>query len=303
MSKQKYALVTGSSSGIGYNVCIALSKRGYKVFGASLEHTLPLMDPLQKEWGVVPVACDITNNEDIRKTVEYIKKETNGKLHLLYNNAGIAVGAPAIEQPADDLEKVFRVNVFGHMYMTQYMSDLVIAAKGTIVFTSSIAARVPLPWISAYCSTKAAIDQYALVLHGEMEPFGVRVHSVITGGVNTAIGDNSCNIDIGPSRYNVDGIIESTKASSGMTRDPRTHVSPESYAENVVRCITRKRDPGFNIYQGGFSYIMHFVGRWFPLFLTEWILQFQFKQLKVWRNIRKQVKAKDEAELRAKKLD
>lgn len=65
--------------------------------------------------------------------------------------------------------------------MTKHFAPLVIKSKGSIIFTSSVAARVPLSWISAYSATKAAIDAYAKTLHGEMEPFGVKVHSVITG--------------------------------------------------------------------------------------------------------------------------
>ena len=101
-------------------------------------------------------------------------KETGGYLDVLYNNAGIAIGQPAIEIPEDKLNWIFQVNVIGHINMTKHFAPLVIKSKGSIIFTSSVAARVPLSWISAYSATKAAIDAYAKTLHGEMEPFGLK---------------------------------------------------------------------------------------------------------------------------------
>lgn len=184
----KYALITGASSGIGYQMAIALHKRGYSIIGVSPQRDLWGMKPLEKEIGLVPLALDITKPKDVEAAAEKVRQITGGRLDILYNNAGISnLGGPAIEYDDDKLRLLFDVNVLGHMFMTKYFSDMVIEAKGTIVFTSSVAARVPLSWVSAYCATKAAIDQYALGLRAEMKPFGVKVHSVITGGVNTAI--------------------------------------------------------------------------------------------------------------------
>ncbi|KAK6459205.1 uncharacterized protein RJT20DRAFT_89991 [Scheffersomyces xylosifermentans] len=286
MAQQKYALVSGASSGIGFEVSKALAKKGYKVFGCSLEHTLWEMKPLQ-EYGVVPVACDISKVEDIKKAAQFIKEQTGGRLDILYNNAGISVGGPAIEIKDDDLERIFKVNVFGHIYMTKYMADFVIATKGSIIFTSSVAGKVPLSWCGAYCSTKAAIDQYALVLHGEMKPFGVRVHSVITGGVVTAIGDPLITDSMIDSRYDVPGIYDSLRAAARMSRD--TNYSASRYANEVVAKITKRCDPGFNIYKGYRAVLLNFIRAYFPVWLMEYLIMFYFKQLKVFRGVKSRV--------------
>lgn len=296
LNMSKYALITGASSGIGYQMAISLHKRGYSIIGVSPERDLWGMKPLQQQIGLIPIACDISKPKEVEATAEQVHQITGGVLHILYNNAGISnLGGPAIEYDDDKLRLLFDVNVLGHMYMTKYMSDMVIAAKGAIVFTSSVAARAPLSWVSAYCATKAAIDQYAFVLRGEMAPFGVRVHSVITGGVNTAICDPLSSPTLLTGRYDVPGIYESILASANMSRNPRTSISAEKYAEGVASQITKRRDVGFNIYQGYMSYLLHFFRWYFPVWLVEFGVQWHFKQWSVLRKIRELVRIKDRA--------
>ncbi|KAK6461439.1 hypothetical protein DFJ63DRAFT_182307 [Scheffersomyces coipomensis] len=285
MAQQKYALISGASSGIGYQLAISLSKRGYKVFGCVPEFAIWEMKPLAEKYGVVPFVCDISKLEDIKKAAEFIKEQTGGRLDILYNNAGISFGGPSVEFDDDALVRLFNVNTLGHIYMTKYMIDYVIETKGIVVYTASIAARAPLSWIGPYCATKAAIDQYAKVLHMEMEPFGVRVHSVITGGVDTAICDSNVKNSVAGSRFDVPGIYESLSASCTMSRD--LSISPESYAEQVVSTITRKYDPGFNIYRGALAYFTHFASRFLPVWVLNLGVAYHFKQLVVLRNLRK----------------
>lgn len=291
--EQKYALVSGASSGIGYQLAIALSNKGYKVFGCAPEANMWEMKPLTEEYGVVAFACDITNVEDVKKAAKLVGEQTGGRLDILYNNAGIGIGGPAVEIPDEDVEKVFRVNVFGHIYMTKYMVDYVIAAKGKIVYTASVAARVPLSWMGAYCATKAAIEQYARVLQGEMKPFGVSVHSVITGGVNTGLLDPINVTSYAESRYNVDGFYESMASLAGMSVNPRTSISAKKYAEQVVGKITgRCSFTGFNIYKGSLAYTLHLMSKLFPFWLLQWGMGFHFRLLRVWKLLRKQQKTK-----------
>ncbi|KAI5956701.1 hypothetical protein KGF54_000318 [Candida jiufengensis] len=279
----KYALITGASSGIGYSLAIELSKKGYKVIGCSPQQFLFSQKPLEKEYGIISLPLDITNIEQIKSTLVKVEEITGGKLSILYNNAGISIAGPAIEIDEDKLNKIFQVNVLGQINMTKYFAPLVINARGTIVFTSSVAARVPLSWVSAYNSTKAAIDAYALTLHGEMKPFGVRVHSVITGGVDTAICDSNNLSTLDESYYNVPGVYDSIRSSSMMSRE--TNISPNEYAKQVVKDLRKWIDPGFNLYHGKRSYFLHWISRYLPLWLVETGVQIHFKQYKVLKYI------------------
>lgn len=282
----KYALITGASSGIGYQMALALHKRGYTIIGISPERDLWGMKPLEQQIGLIPLALDITKPKDVEAAAEKVRQITGGTLDILYNNAGISnLGGPAIEYDDDKLRLLFDVNVLGHMYVTKYFSDLVIKAKGTIVFTSSVAARVPLSWVSAYNATKAAIDQYALTLRGELKPLGVKVHSVITGGVDTAICDPLSTPTLLTEHYDVPGVYESILASANMSRNPRTSISAQKYANQVAGQITKKRDVGFNIYRGSRAYLLHFLRFWCPLWICELGIQWHFKQFLVLRAV------------------
>lgn len=292
MSQQKYALVTGASSGIGYELSIAFAEKGYKVFACAPESVLFQMKPLE-QYGAITFVCDITNVNDIKKASELVKKETGGRLDILYNNAGISFGSPAIDLDENKVDKIFQVNVIGHMNMTKAMADYVIAAKGSIIFTSSVAAKVPLSWVSHYNATKAAIDMYAKTLHMEMKPLGVKVHSVITGAVDTAICDSNRSSSMAGSHFDVDGIYESMTSSASMSRVHRTRDSPREYARGIVNMVTQKSDPGFNLFKGGAARILSFVAWLLPLWLVQRIIAKYFKQLTVFSNLKKKVKAQD----------
>lgn len=292
VTEQKYALVTGASSGIGYAMVKALSKKGYRVFACAPKSVAFLMKPLADEYGAITFDCDITNLDDIKNTAELINTTTQGRLDVLYNNAGISIGGPAIEIDENKLDKLFQVNVIGHINMTKHLAPLVINAKGVIVFTSSVASIIPLAWVSAYNATKAAINMYAKTLESEVKPLGVKVYSVITGGVDTAICDNNRVTTIDSEYYNVEGIFDSLNSSANMSRNRRTTEDPDVYAEGIVKKITR-RDSGFNIFKGAKAYTLYLVSLYVPLFLIQFGNAFHFKQLKVWYNMRKALKARE----------
>lgn len=292
----KYALVTGASLGIGYQLAITLSKKGFKVFGCAPESHLWEMKPLETEYGIESFACDITNVEDVKKAAAFIGERTGGRLDLLYNNAGIGLGGPCLEIDEDEVVRLFQVNVFGHMWMTKYMAEFVIAAQGIIVFTASVAARVPIAWLGPYCASKAAIDQYAKVLHAEMQPQGVRVYSVITGGVDTGIMDVAQSSAAQLKFYDVDGFYESLLAAARQARDK--NIPPSAYAQQIVGDILNGGSR-FNLYRGAHAFGLHFADRYLPFFLTKYFMAKYFKQDKVFAGVRKQHQLELQARKRA----
>lgn len=114
---------------------------------------------------------------------EEITKITNGKLDYLVNNAGRNYTVPATDYDFDEVEDLFRANVFGVMRMCKEFTPLLIAAKGTIVQLGSIAGIMPYVFGGAYNASKAAIHAYSNTLRVELAPFGVRVVIIVTGGV------------------------------------------------------------------------------------------------------------------------
>lgn len=280
----KYALVTGASSGIGYNLAISLSKRGYTVFGGAPEHELSSME-LLKSHGVIPFAIDIRSADLIKNAVELVRNTTNDdKLDLLYNNAGIAIGGPGFVFDDAEVQNFISINLTGHILVTKYFAPFVINARGIIVYTASVAAIIPLLWTSIYCATKAGIDAYARGIRAELLPFGVSVHSVITGGVRTQIAHKAHGgkpfVDPG---FNVEGLQESLESTLAMANDG---TPPDVYADRVVKKITRGYS-GFRIYEGHMARILKFVSAWVPLWLQYYLIGRHFKQLRVFADIRK----------------
>lgn len=287
----KSALVTGAASGIGQALALDFANRDYIVFACDVNSCEHL-----NHKNIIPIHCDITNLADIQATSQLVNQKTGGKLDVLYNNAGIGDGGAGVYMPEKSVSKIFDVNVIGHINMTKHMIDYIIAARGTIVYTASVAARLPLGWISIYCATKSAIDMYAKSIHRELAPFGVRVHSVITGAVRTPIGGDSSNDadERVSATYNIDGYKESMEACRHMATPPDAE-EPSDYARGVIDMITSKKDPGFNLYKGRRARISHYLSMFMPLCVIDYLMARAFKQSLLFSNIRKLV-AKQKSE-------
>lgn len=288
----KYALISGGTGGIGAELCRSFTQRGYQVIATGPPGYEDELQQLKKDLGVIPVVLDVSNLDDIKKLKKIVEAETGGRLDVLYNNAGIAIGGPAIVFDDDALAKLYQVNVLGHVYMTKYMSDFVIAAQGAIVFTALVAARVPLTWCAHYNGTKAAIDHYAKTLRGEMAPFNVRVYLVITGGVDTPIGTRNPEAkkkNLAMVMASPFGIPEMERTMTSANKMTNKTWPPRRYAELVVAEIDSKLS-SFNIYRGQAAYVLHWIGRYVPLFLQNYLLAKKFQALDVYRALRERTR-------------
>ncbi|ABN65050.2 1-Acyl dihydroxyacetone phosphate reductase [Scheffersomyces stipitis CBS 6054] len=227
--RQKIALVTGASSGIGYVTCLEFAKRGYKVFAGA--RRLEPMEPL-REHGVIPFSLDVSSLESVKKVKQFIIEQTGDHyLDILFNNAGQLCTLPAIDVTDEWFTQCFEVNVFGPMRLTRELSPLLINAKGAIGFTGSFTGVVPIPFASTYCASKAAIHQYAATLRIEMKPFGVKVLNFVTGGVDTGISDERSFP--ATSLFNTPDMDAAMKERKEMARKNQT-MDPKEYARQVV---------------------------------------------------------------------
>ncbi|ODQ78272.1 hypothetical protein BABINDRAFT_162927 [Babjeviella inositovora NRRL Y-12698] len=291
MNSQKTAVITGASSGIGYALSIEMAKRGYQVYACA--RRLEPMEELKK-YGVKTFRCDVSDLQSVLEARAYIEEETNGALDILYNNAGQACNVSAIDATDEQAMQCYQVNVFGPIRMTREFSRLLIKAKGTVVFTGSIAALTPFPWTSIYGSTKAAIHQFAAVLHLEMKPFGVRVINVVTGGVKTNIEDN--RPFPATSVYNCPELEAALVVTRRMVNDNRP-MPAVVYAKKVVNHIESGSNK-LNIHRGSMSTILPFLMRWVPRWVVERIIAGMFKLIPLWKALHKKAAEKAEVDLR-----
>lgn len=279
--RKKVALVTGASSGIGFAAAKEFAKRGYKTY--SCARRLEPMESL-KEYGVTPVACDVTSSDSVMKLRELINKENNGYLDILYNNAGQSCSLPAFDVTDDQFKQCYEVNVFAPMRFTRDFGPMLIKAQGVVGFTGSVAGIVPFPFSSIYGSSKAAIHQYSAMIRPELEPLGVKVINVITGGVNTNIADTRTFPE--DSIYQVPGMKEALveRLQMAVRNNP---ILPEEYARQVADDFERVTLRGkLNVYRGLMCYLLGYLMNWCPRFIAEQVFVRKFKMTEAFDALR-----------------
>ena len=181
----KVVLITGASSGIGYETAQRLARRGCKVYAAA--RRVELMEPLRKD-GIVPVRLDVCDAESMRQCVDTVL-QAEGHIDVLVNNAGYGYFG-AVENVSDaEARRQLEVNVFGLAAMCR----LVIPAmrkhgSGRIVNTSSIAGRVVLPFGGWYHVSKYSVEALSDAMRMELQPFGIEVSMIEPGGIKTDWG-------------------------------------------------------------------------------------------------------------------
>jgi NAD(P)-dependent dehydrogenase (short-subunit alcohol dehydrogenase family) len=143
------------------------------------------MSDLSSYPNITLLELDVTSPSSISNAFSTISNRTSGKLDYLLNYAGHGYTIPFIDTNIDIAQKMFDVNVWGAMRVTQAFASLVIKAKGTIVMAGSTAELLGVPFQAAYCGSKAALQVMTDALRIEIQPFGVRVLYVTTGYVKT----------------------------------------------------------------------------------------------------------------------
>jgi NAD(P)-dependent dehydrogenase (short-subunit alcohol dehydrogenase family) len=175
--KDKVALVTGSSRGVGYATACELVRRGAKVV-MSARGAERLADSERKltETGgdVVSVAGDVGVWEDASRMVE-TALEAFGRLDIVVNNAGVSMRGELADLDPGVCEQVLTTNLTGALYVTRASLEHVIASRGHVVFISSIAGLFGLPGASAYCAAKGGLTGLSESLRLELIPRGVHL--------------------------------------------------------------------------------------------------------------------------------
>jgi short-subunit dehydrogenase len=179
MGTTRTALVTGATSGIGYAVAVDLAQRGYRVVGTGRDTSTGV----GHADGVEYVDLDLTYPESVEKCAAAV-----GDVDILVNNAGESQCGPLEELPQDELQRIFQLNVFGPVHLTQLLLPGMRArGYGRVVMVGSMLASFPVAFRSSYVASKAAIKGFATSARAEVEPYGVKITTVEPGAINTGI--------------------------------------------------------------------------------------------------------------------
>ena len=180
------AVVTGGSSGIGKSIAVLFAKEGADVVIISRkEEALKEVCKLNPEK-ITYVVGDITQTENIKKLVEYVKNKF-GKLDILVNNAGWCPVQPLKEIKIEDYDKAFNLDVRSLVNITIESLQLILKAKGNIINISTVGASHRGPNLSMYLGAKAAVENFTRCWALELAKDGVRVNALAPGAIETNI--------------------------------------------------------------------------------------------------------------------
>ena len=231
--KEKTAIVTGATSGIGRAVAVKFAAAGARVaaVGRNPENLAVLQNEIEQTGGIVKtIRADVTDESDAQKIVE-TTVENFGQIDILINAAGI-IGNGTIENTAlNDWDEMMNVNLRSVFALMQKTIPFLEKTKGNIVNVSSVAGLRSFPGVLAYCVSKAGIDQLTRCASLELAPKQIRVNAVNPGVVVTELHKRS-----GMDEENYAAFLEKSKQTHPLGRAG----SPDEVADLILFLASEK---------------------------------------------------------------
>ena len=186
--KNKVAVVTGASKGIGASIAKHFAHEGAKVvvnYASSKEAADKVVKTITDKGGIaIAVQADVSKEADVIRLFEETKKAF-GTLDVLVNNAAYQGYTPIEQISAEAFHQHFNVNVLGAIFAIQSSLKLFSDKGGNIINISSGASKMPLPTASLYSATKAALDTITISLSKELGAKNIRINSILPGATET----------------------------------------------------------------------------------------------------------------------
>lgn len=242
----KTALVTGSSSGLGRAVAEELAKRSCRVIGLGRKKPENVAD-------ADFIVCDLSDPAALENITIELDKRTD-RLDLLVNNAGFGGYATWEELPPAELRRMFEVDFFAPVRLSQILLGKLAASKGGIINISSVAALMPVPCMGAYSAVKAALKSFSQTLRAEASLQNVKVLTVCPGRISTGFSSRAITLRQCP-------------------ETPGNKVDPAKFARKVVNKFERNR--ALMVYPNWYRFFIAFAGNFTELYMR--------MALKVWK--------------------
>lgn len=238
----KVAIVTGSSSGIGYATSLLLARNRFHTYATmrNIEKSADIQEITNKErLSLQVIQLDVNDDASIRNSIKRVERE-NERIDVLVNNAGYGLVGAFEDLSVEEIKSQFETNFFGVIRLTQQVLPIMRKQKlGTIVNVSSGAGRIGFPGMSAYVSSKFALEGLSESMSYELEPFGIKVVIIEPGVIRTNFKKNSVmskksldNSSISP--YST--IIQKIDSSISSIIEHAT--PPEDVAKAILHAIT-----------------------------------------------------------------
>lgn len=186
--KDKVAIVTGASKGIGAGIAKALGAAGATVvvnYVSGENDATNIVSEIQSNGGkAMALQADMSKSADVKRLFDTVKSEL-GTIDILVNNAGLAIFELIGDITEEAFHKQFNLNVLGYLLATQQAVKHMGNNGGSIINISSILSTDPYLASSVYAATKGAVDTITLALARELGPKNIRVNSILPGHTNT----------------------------------------------------------------------------------------------------------------------
>ncbi len=243
----KYIVITGASSGIGYDAARYLIARGYHVFGSVRKQADG--DRVQAALGeqFTPLLFDVTDGVAVATAVSQVTEKVGGNgLAGLVNNAGIAVAGPLMHLPLEEFRQQFEVNLFGLLDVTQKFLPLLGAMPnashppGRIVNISSVSGKIVYPFMGPYAASKHALEALSDALRRELLLFNIDVVVIEPGSVQTPIWDKAQDLDT--TQYNdtaYKGMLDGMKRV--FVNQGKNGIPVEKVSEVIYEALTKEK--------------------------------------------------------------
>jgi NAD(P)-dependent dehydrogenase (short-subunit alcohol dehydrogenase family) len=255
----KVIFVTGASSGIGKATAIKLSNQGHTVYGSVRD-----LNDLKDHEKINPIVLDMTDYKSLDKAVDTIIK-AEGKIDVLFNNAGYGLYGTVEETSIEDAKKQFEVNLFGLARLTQLVLPHMRAnGSGKIINTSSMGGRIYTPLGAWYHATKHALEGWSDCLRLELKQFNIKVVIIEPGVIKTPWGSIAAdNIERTSEKGPYADFAKKTAENMRKTYNPKNSISnPEVVAETVSKAINSSR-PKTRYVTGKYARTLMFIRKYF----------------------------------------
>ena len=226
----KTILITGASSGIGLACARAFAREGARLIltARSKDRLKATAKDLPAESTLIP--ADLTDFESLQALADEVC-DRFATLDVLINNAGVGLYAPSFQADPEMVRSMFSLNFLAPVELVRRLAPL-IPRGGAVVNMSSIAGKVPLPWLTLYSSSKFALNAFSDGLRMELTPAGVHVLCVCPGYVDTPFRRNVLVGEIpervaGQKRFMITAEQCAEATIDGLRRGKRTVVTPK----------------------------------------------------------------------------
>ena len=237
---EKVALVTGSSSGIGYETSLSLAREGYFTYATmrdlNKEKTIKKI-AVEENLPLKVIELDVDNDDSVQNAVKTIIEEKQ-RIDVLVNNAGWGIWGTAEDVSIEEFRAQFETNFFSVVRMIQKVAPIMRKqGTGDIVNISSIAGRIGFPVSTAYISSKFAIEGLSESLRYELGPFGIDVIIIEPGVIKTNFFDSMKTAKKADDAYKE--ITE--KVISGVKMMAEMGTPPKEVANVIIKSLKEEK--------------------------------------------------------------